>query len=369
VRIVRRITLSILCGLFAACASTPTEPIVAIPEDADGGRIRVLIPEVYELANVVLAMTDFGLNDTNAILRQGTYYQDVRSRFDGVRSQPFMKDLQLEKDDPVRHYYELRENSFAYGFDGNRIVRGERYPVLWTPNLFRERLEEVQAFADASGFRAFYAEHQPYYATTIQRYRDIAQIETMIAWMETEFEDAYDRYTVVLSPLVYGSHSANWQRTRLGREGLMFVAGPDVDGGVSLTLGERKAIVQRIVLTEVDHLFVNPVSDRYASQIRTAFSDRAKWTTDTSSFYESPLAVFNEYMTWAVFTLWIESHAPAEDFERIVSRMEQQMEGSRRFIRFKAFNRALLALYRARTPGTTIADLYPQIVEWARTAP
>jgi hypothetical protein len=280
-----------------------------------------------------------------------------------------MKGLQLETDDPVRRYYEMRENSFAYGFDGGRIVRGQRYTVLWSPNLFFERIEEAQAFADATAFRSFYADHQSYYASLIARYRDVSQIEPMVTWMETEFEDAYDRYTVVLSPLVYGSHSATWQRTMLGREGLMFVAGPDVDGGSSFSISERRANVQRIVLTEVDHLFVNPVTDRYASQVRTAFADRAKWTTDTSSFYESPTAVFNEYMTWAVFTLWADGHVPAADFERIVSRMEQQMEVSRRFIRFKAFNHAVLALYRSRAPGTSVADLYPQIIEWARNAP
>jgi hypothetical protein len=63
---VKNVAVALLSVASLACASI-TEPTFAIPEDADGGRIRVMIPEVYELANVILATTDFGTNDANAI--------------------------------------------------------------------------------------------------------------------------------------------------------------------------------------------------------------------------------------------------------------------------------------------------------------
>jgi hypothetical protein len=127
----------------------------------------------------------------------------------------------------------------------------------------------------------------------------------------------------------------------------------------------KKATVQRILFTEVDHAFVNPVTDRYRSQINNAFGDRAKWTTDNSSFYNSPTAVFNEYMTWAVFLVYVEDKLSAADFATTRQLTVQLMEGSRRFQRFGAFTTELLRLYHERARGKTVTDLYPQIIAWA----
>ena len=351
------------CLSLAGCGG-PTEPSVSIEEDRDTGRIRVMVPEAYELANVILALTSFGRNDPSTIRQEGSYYEAVQAWFDP--SEPSLADLQLGGSDPLRQYYEFRENSAAYGFVEDRVVRGERFAILWQPNRFGDRLASVQAFADATDFRTFYEQQAPFYASLIARYRETAEVEAMIAWLEGQFGDEYDRYTVVLSPLVNGRHSATWQVTGLGSEGVVFVAGPDVDGGPSLSPAERSAIVQRILLTELDHLFVNPVSEVHEPAIRQAFVQRARWTSDPSSFYDTPLTVFNEYMTWAIFTLWLDEHAPEEEFESIVSRMEQQME-ARLFTHFEAFNRALLELWREAGEDARVVDLYPAIIDWAAT--
>ena len=39
------------------------------------------------------------------------------------------------------------------------------------------------------------------------------------------------------------------------------------------------------------------------------------------------------------------------------------MTERRGFPQFKAFDTLLVALYRNRKPGTTVTDLYPQIIE------
>ena len=356
----------VVAGVLVCACGSPTEPTFELAEDNDTTRVRVLVPEAFELANIIMSLTSYGLQNATLIYKSTDYYQRVQTHFAPLRGSATLRPMQLGTSDPVRNYYEFRENSAAYGFMENRVVRGTRYGTLWSPNRFAEMLEAVQAFADASAFRQFYRDNANYYASLIAQYRQIAQVDSMIAWLEREFDHRYDHYTVFFSPLIYGSHSANSPRTRLGDEALMFVSGPDVDGGSAFSTAVRHGLVQRILFTEIDHLFVNPVSSRYAAEINATFANRARWTTDNSSFYTTPSNVFNEYMTWSVFFMFVDGRLPPEDFDRLLQLTTQLMEGSRRFIRFGEFNRAALQLWRNRAPGTRALQLYPAILQWAQ---
>jgi uncharacterized protein DUF4932 len=360
-----RIALIALAGTLAACSSAMV-PTAVIPGDRDTTRVRVLVPEAFELANIIMSLTTYGQQNATLIFKNTEYYQRVQAHFGAFRDHEAMRRMQLGSDDPVRHYYEFRENSAAYGFVDDRLVHGTRYGTLWSPDRFREHLVDVEAFAAASSFRDFYRENQEYYASLIARYRDVAQIDSMIVWLEREFARRYDYYSVFFSPLIYGSHSANQPRTQLGEEVLTFVAGPDVDGGPTYSTAVRSGLVQRILFTEIDHLFVNPVTNQYRADIDHVFGDRARWTTDNSSFYNSPSAVFNEYMTWSVFFLFVDGRIPTADFDKLLALTTQVMEGPRRFTRFGEFNRQMLQLWRNRSPGTRVVDLYPAILQWAR---
>jgi hypothetical protein len=350
--------------LLIACSSHPLAPeVFARPQPSDPSRVRIVIPEVYELANVIIAMTSFGQTSPVAVYRTGEYYQRVNIAFSPFRNHASMRDLQLGSSDPLREYYDFRDPSSAYVFEDGEIRRDPAANISRARNLFRERRAAAQAFAEASRFRDFFAENAAFYADQIQRYRSIAEVDAMADWLEHEFRGvSYRHYTVVLSPLVYGSHSAMFPSTE---EALFLVAGPDVTTGAETSDGVKKATVQRILFTEVDHAFVNPTTDRYRAEINTAFANRAKWTTDNSSFYDSPTAVFNEYMTWAAFLVFVEERLSAADFDTVRQLTVQLMEGSRRFQRFGLFTTELLRLYHERAPGKTVADLYPQILAWA----
>ena len=354
-----------LCLLVIACNSHPVAPpeVFARPQPRDPSRVRIVIPEVYELANVIIAMTSFGRTSPVAVHRTGEYYQRVNTTFSLFRNHPSMQNLQLASSDPLREYYDFRDPSSGYVFEDGEIRRDPAAIISRSRNLFRERRDAVQSFAEASQFRRFFTENAAFYADQIERYRAIAEVDEIADWLEREFPGvSYRHYTVVLSPLVYGSHSAMFPSTE---EALFLVAGPDVTTGVETSDGVKKATVQRILFTEVDHAFVNPVTDRYRTQITSAFGNRTKWTTDNSSFYDSPTAVFNEYMTWAAFLLFAQERLTTTDFDTVRQLTVQLMEGSRRFQRFGVFTAELSRLYREREPGKTVADLYPQMVAWA----
>lgn len=48
----------------------------------------------------------------------------------------------------------------------------------------------------------------------------------------------------------------------------------------------------------------------------------------------------------------------------MIANVERMMTDRRGFPRFEAFDKFLVELYRKREPGRTLADLYPQIIEW-----
>ena len=363
-RLLRSAVLSLVLAVPAACSDPLAPETYAATQPEDTSRIRIVIPEVYELANVIIAMTTYGNASPSAVFRIGAYYQRVHSAFSPFRSHASMQNLQLGTSNPVLRYYSLRDNSFAYVFEDDELRRIPGSNTFWDPNLFRERMSAIQQFSDASGFRAFFAANASYYRDVIDRYRSMAQVDSIADWLEREFRPVrYRHYTVALSPLVYASHSAQFGPGM--DEATFFVSGPDVSGGRNASEGVRKATVQRILFTEIDHAFVDPTTSTHRLPVNDAFGVRAKWTTDTSSFYDSPAAVFNEYMTWATFLLFLHGRVSPQDYEVVRENVVSVMQQTRRFHRFGVFATELSRLYLGLPDGGTVVDLYPAILDWA----
>ena len=80
--------------------------------------------------------------------------------------------------------------------------------------------------------------------------------------------------------------------------------------------------------------------------------------------YPNPFKVFNEYMTFAVYSLYLSDNYDAKDIDEFLPKMETQMAETRGFIQFKAFNRTLLKHYQ-ENPNLTIEELYDFILDWS----
>jgi hypothetical protein len=123
-----------------------------------------------------------------------------------------------------------------------------------------------------------------------------------------------------------------------------------------------------LLFTETNHGFINPTAEPYAAQIAKAVSNRDIWAQKGSSSdgYGDPQSLFNEYMNWALVSLYYADYAPAADLQAMLADNEKRMKENRGFTRFPEFDQFLVDLYRNRPAGTTIADLYPQIIAWFR---
>jgi hypothetical protein len=339
------------------------------------GTIQFDIPEVYELANIIWNLSPSGQRDT-LLVKNTDYYRRVFAHFKPYLDHPVFKSLDFPDSTYYMNYYGFRENSFCFAFEGDKIVGNGTYNYVFGADwdnfgsLFKTLLPQVEDFAKKSGFRKFYSQNQAYYRSLLARQQKMMPVKAMWTWLEKEFpDDKYDSYRIVFSPLITGSHSTQkFFAYDFGwfSENIMFVCGPErYDSRPNWTEAEKSGELSGVVFTEIDHNYVNPVSARYGKKFDTIFSPAKNWVApgQSANWYSSPQAVFNEYMTHAVFCLWVKEYFDGPMAKKIIENREALMVDRRLFYRFREFNKALMEIKNAN-PGKSIPDLYPQVLEW-----
>lgn len=342
---------------------------------AHRGKLEVEIPEVHELANIMVALSAIGQKDSNMVDMTTEYYQDVMEHFGSHKDHPAIDVLNehivgVMDMDSYSYYYSLKMNACGYLFDdqGN-IVDDNIIHFLGfgdKPDPFVDHSQVFQDFALQSEFRDFYDAHGDYYRKLIKTYEELNPIDKMQRWLEAKFNRQYGNYRVTFSPLVGGAHSTQQFWDNDFSQTIMFVSRAVRSENHSRDLNEM--LQSRVVFTEIDHNFVNPLSNEYVEAIDQAMSVRETWVAEGpgTKAYGSPYAVFNEYMTWALFSLYCYDLFPSDDADKSVAIMENQMIESRSFIRFRDFNQQLIEHYHADS-NITIDTLYDRMLTWCET--
>lgn len=243
------------------------------------GKETFVIPEGYELANVIISLTPYG-TWPNRIFNRTDYYKEVQAHFGPFRDHPLIAKLNLHDDKDFQRFIGFRENGAYWSFEGDELVNRSPYTNHWQRadlNLFAENVALVEDFAKKSGFRRFFAAHREYYDGLVREFRAAAPLTSMIEWLESHFGEGhhFDSYQVVFSPLVAFSHSAHGGHSPEFKESLMFVGAPHIFGKGVLSEAE----IARMIFTEIDHNFVNPVSAKHREAIDAAMSNVAYWNT------------------------------------------------------------------------------------------
>ncbi|HET9253168.1 MAG TPA: DUF4932 domain-containing protein [Candidatus Eisenbacteria bacterium] len=341
------------------------------------GTITAEIPEVYELVNIVLAMTPTGIADSNLVYQASPYYRDVRAWFDPHRAHSAVAALDSMLRINRNLYFNLKMNGYSFELDGNgRIARSRIYDRTGFPgerrNALLPFLDRLQSFADTTRFRAFYERNRSVYDAQIAFYRDSADVKEMLAWLNRNFPKSggYDSNKIIFSPLVAYNQSATWLESGGFRELQAHVNFPYPGdwrrrGGVPLSQAAETVARGHIVFTELNHGYVNPEADKYADRVLQAISRRDRWVDPARGRgYYGGISAFNEYMNWGLANLRVVDIAPMEDQSTLLSLIDDMMTKSRGFPMFAEFSRYLVGRYRARKPGESIADLYPEIIAW-----
>jgi hypothetical protein len=365
----RSITLFLLLFLVS-CSGEELESL-GVPshfsaeyQQANRGKVQYQTPEVYELIQVAIALTPTGRRDC-LTERNTAYYRAVMTHFDKFQKHPLVTQLETWLADN-RWSYTSFEDAATYEFEGERIVAGGIYSKhpLHPDRKFADYRALAEDFARVTGFRAFYQGQQPLYQAALNQYRQSIPITGMWEWLEKQFPDRYDSYQLNLSPLMGCFHFTNNREGDGFRQTRMFVPLTAVRT-TAPTLIEQVGL-NRMVFTEIDHNYVNAMTSQYAKDLNKAMKNWRDWN-DGRGGYESRSLTFNEYMTWAVFTLYVYDTTTPEVFAQIRADKTEWVDTfmpNRGFRRFPAFNAQLLSLYQTRKPGQTVADLYPAMLNW-----
>lgn len=338
---------------------------------ANDGKTRLEIPPVYELVNVLLALTPTCQSDSGIVSRQPPYYPAVMHRFTTYLDEPIINLM----DSLVKagRYFDIKTDAYAFDYDPQgHIIRSTIYDrINWgRANSLLPYVHWLQQFSDKVNFLQFYLDNQAIYTAQIQTYHDSLQVGEMVTWLNRNFPTTrYNVFKVIWSPLVGNNQSATWLEDNGFREMQAHVNFPYRAMTDLIGVSTRSNRVKRgnIVFTEINHAFINPEGEKstYAEGINRAFANVSKWAEGLAlKNYGNAYACFNEYLNWGLVSLRYLDYADGSDLGKLSANVETAMVKRRGFYRFADFNRYLIGLYQTRKSGDTIADLYPQIVDW-----
>jgi hypothetical protein len=318
----------------------------------------VSLPETVELALIIAGVSQLARDNNNAIDRSGSYFADVEEYFATHSKHPIFVALGADFNLP-----RLAGNAADFDFDENdQLVEVDTSGSLWRDaenDLFRRYLALIADFARVSSFREFYSDHQFTYRELVDRTDAATDIERMRCWLESQFTVVPGGSRVYVSPLMGNFH---WT-TLYKPEHRLWVSGAPLQ-----TLGDEFGRMRyaRVIFTELDHPFVNPVTAEHKEAVEAAFGRHESWVTDNAqNYYPSGELQFNEYMTFAVFLMFAADHLPPADFARLREGVITMMVERRGFLAFEAFSDE--AVERYRNDDVIAEALVPAMIRWCAT--
>lgn len=342
---------------------------------AHNGKSFIEIPPVYELFNIVVALSNNGKKDNGLVIKHTPYYQDLLVWFDKYRTEPIVKKIDLVLASNLMAFVSLKMDAYAFDFSENgKIIQSKTYNRITggRTNTLLSYITDLQAFSDKSKFYEFYKKNNPVYTEQIATYRDSIGLPEMQKWLTRNFPATnYNSFKVIFSPLVGNIQSATWFDNNGFKEAQVHVNFPYTDIDKQKDFSSRALNIRKgnIVFTELNHSFINPEGEKkqYQKSITNAFSNLEVWNEKgkpAAQYYNNPSSCFNEYINWALTSLRYLDYAPINEQDKLIADIETKQIEVRGFKKFGIFNQYLIKIYKSKTKEQTIADLYPLIVKW-----
>ena len=327
-------------------------------EESQNTDIIVEYPETYELANIILALTDYGKNDRWEVRKDFDYYKEVLEYFQPYEEHPLIDSVNYSREKWME-YLSFRTDSYAFAFnDNDELFRHSDF--LSNPEVqpFDENLPLINDFVTKTGFRNFFKAKQAYRDSIVTNYKEGYLLSEIKGFLQNEFKtkNLDKKYKVILSPFVY---RMNCHRALDSVTEADFPTLPDflVYDSVPATL-KNSVIESHTLFTEMDHAYVNPTSNTFSNLIEESFNDSI-WNNE-SGYEEYELGVFNEYMTWAVYDLFVKENYP--EYAPELTNYWHYQNDSRGFY-FSNMFAELLSEVSIKYPDKTIAELYPEFLQ------
>ena len=329
--------------------------------------IRVEYPETYELANIVLTLTEYGKTDKSEVRQGFDYYNKVQEYFKPVNEHPLLDSVNYSRE-RWEEYLSFRTDSYAFTFDeNNQLKRKLDFYANKGFQPFDDHLELINDFVQKSKFRDFFAQNKDYYNALSAKYKKTQYLNEMREFLINEFGEQYsndEKYNVVLSPFVY---RMNCHRDIDSTTVADFITIPNYVLSDTISTNENDIATSiHSLFTEMDHGYVNPTTNQWKKLVNKSFDanlwDNKSGYNDGDGYDNSGNAVFNEYMTWAVYDLFLHKHFP--NIADTIGLYWSYQNDSRGFKFSQLFTQKLLELYNGKSDDEKIKDLYPKLLEW-----
>lgn len=340
-------------------------------------KTTIEINEAQELTYIIMALTDFAKENPNMVKQNTEYYKDVKNHFAEYSNLPAVKSFDKLLRENVVNYFLLSGNAYGFKFNGSKLIPTKvynfpakgigKYEIKVNPILTYAK--EIEEFAKETEFRKFYKNHAQYYNQLKTEYQDFATISAQKEWLENRFDYKINSYRVLTSPLIAGMNATHTFEDNGFKEILLFL--PTIRSDKDWSEKFKQVMNTRIIFTEIDHNYVDPVSEKNSEKINSIFNNREKWVNSenkSTAHYPNPIKVYDEYLTWGLFILYSYDKVgnDTELFQQIVNNVNDMMI-KKGFPKSKEFNSQLLNLYK-NSKDKKIENLYIPLLEWSAKA-
>lgn len=325
-------------------------------------KVKVEMTESYELSNIILALTQYGRTDKWDVQKVSPYYDEVLKYFEPIKNHPLLDSVNYSRKE-WKKFLGFRTDMYAFSFNKGGTLKRD-YPFnSFGPIEVDKNLELINDFVLKSNYRKFYKDHVGLYNQIISNYEAYYFLQQSKSFLDKIAErpanETRKKYIIAISPLVGG------QNCHRNIDSVTAVDFPNISK--DLILGELESNLNTRVVenhsffTEMDHGYINPISGKYENLISTNF-DVKKW--DKASGYTG-MNIFNEYMTWAVYDLFIKENFP--NIADSIALQWQYQNASRGFIAQNLFTGKLSELYYGNKGKKRIKNLYVPLLKWCKS--
>ncbi|MEN2489679.1 DUF4932 domain-containing protein [Flavobacterium sp. B11] len=337
------------------------------------GKSTVEINEVKELLTIMLAITDFGLENDDMFEQKGDYYQRVLKHFKPYKEEEIIKTMNsLLMKNPLEYIF-FTGNAQTYFLKNDVLIPNNAY-ILPANKVANVKIEvnpittykkEIEDFAKKSHFNEFYKSEKPFYDKIISDYEKYSNLRKQWNWLEKNFDTKINSYIVYTSALINGlNYTGGYENNNFH---LIEMVLPTIQKVEGRSEKNSEAFNTRSMFTEIDHNYVEKPSVKHKEELNTALKEREKWVNTKAygtEYYPDGFKVFNEYMTYGVFILYAEEIYKSDI--KLLQEINNEVNSvmiDRGFIKMKEFNEELKSL-RNKNKKKKIDQLYPELIKW-----
>lgn len=323
---------------------------------------KIEMTESYELSNIILALTQYGRTDKWDVQKVPPYYDEILAYFEPVKNHPLLDSVNYSRKKWDK-FLGFRTDMYAFSFDQNGKLKRD-YPFnSFGPVEVDKNIDLINDFVEKSNYRQFYKNHKAFYDKMVSNYKEYYFVNKSKQFLDKVAEkpkqEATKKYIVAISPLVGGQ---NCHRDINSATAVDFpnICKDLILGNLETDYSSR-IVENHTLFSEMDHGYVNPISDKYEKLITSNFNVE-KW--DIESGYPG-ISSFNEYMTWAVYDLFIKENFP--EVADSIALQWQYQNVTRGFIAQNLFAKKVSELYFKQKGSKKIENIYKPLLKWCKS--